>query len=86
MLLEAEYVDDSCDVSASSSLYIFSDGIYEIHQPDGNIWGLDSFVKLLGECRVDSSCNLNSILEGVDALNPKDFFDDDLSLLEINFD
>lgn len=86
MLLEAEYVDDSCEVSEASSLYIFSDGIYEIHQPDGNIWGLDSFVKLLGECRIDSSCNLNSILEGVDTLNPKDFFDDDLSLLEINFE
>ncbi|MBE9147566.1 PP2C family protein-serine/threonine phosphatase [Coleofasciculus sp. LEGE 07092] len=41
MFLEADYVDACCDVTQSSTLYVFSDGIYEINQPDGSIWGLE---------------------------------------------
>lgn len=33
--------------SSSAKLYLFSDGIYELNQADGNIWGLDNFEKLL---------------------------------------
>ncbi|GAB4183545.1 MAG: SpoIIE family protein phosphatase [Coleofasciculaceae cyanobacterium] len=86
MFPEADYVDECCEIVEPSTLYIFSDGIYEINQSDGTIWGLDSFVKLLTDCRNKGSCNLDQILQAVKAVNPKDYFDDDLSLLEINFD
>ena len=86
MFPDADYVDECCEIVEPSTLYIFSDGIYEINQSDGTIWGLDSFVKLLTDCRNKGSCNLDQILQAVKAVNPKDYFDDDLSLLEINFD
>jgi sigma-B regulation protein RsbU (phosphoserine phosphatase) len=86
MFPEADYVDECCEIVEPSTLYIFSDGIYEINQSDGTIWGLDSFVKLLTDCRNKGTCNLDQILQAVKAVNPKDYFDDDLSLLEINFD
>jgi len=85
MFPDAEFTDDFCEVEKSSTLYIFSDGIYEINQPDGNIWGLDAFVQLLTNCRDKSESNLDRVLRSVQVVNPKDYFDDDLSLLQINF-
>jgi sigma-B regulation protein RsbU (phosphoserine phosphatase) len=86
MFPDAEYVDECCEIVEPSTLYIFSDGIYEINQSDGTIWGLDSFIKLLTECRSQGTSNLEQVLRAIKAVNPKDYFDDDLSLLEIRFD
>jgi sigma-B regulation protein RsbU (phosphoserine phosphatase) len=86
MFPDADYVDDCCEVAELSTLYIFSDGIYEINQADGTLWGLDPFVQLLADCKSNSACNLDHVLHSIKAVNPKDYFDDDLSLLEINFD
>lgn len=86
MFLDAQYIDHFCDIEEFSTLYIFSDGIYEIHQPDGNIWGLDAFIDLLKFCKNSGDRNLERILHRVQVMNPKDAFDDDLSILEINFD
>ncbi len=47
MLPDTRFVNQRCDISDESTLYIFSDGIYEIIQPDGNVWGLEAFTELL---------------------------------------
>ncbi|MBW4650681.1 MAG: SpoIIE family protein phosphatase [Kastovskya adunca ATA6-11-RM4] len=86
MFPDTDYVDECCDIEAGSTLYIFSDGIYEINQPDDTIWGIDPFIEQLRDCRHSSVANLDEILNSVEALNPKDYFDDDVSLMEINFD
>lgn len=85
MFPNAPYLDECCEVTEASTLYIFSDGIYEINQLDGSIWGLDPFVDLLVDCRNRSVSNLDQVLHALKSVNPKDYFDDDLSLLEINF-
>lgn len=86
MFPDADYIDECCEVEPASTLYIFSDGIYEINQADGTIWGLDPFVKLLVDCRQNNTCTLDQVLQSLQVINPKDYFDDDLSLLEIHFD
>ncbi len=85
MFPNAPYLDECCEITEASTLYIFSDGIYEINQLDGSIWGLDPFVDLLVDCRNRSVSNLDQVLHALKSVNPKDYFDDDLSLLEINF-
>lgn len=85
MFSDAKYIDAECEIEKSSSLYIFSDGIYEINQPDGTVWGLDSFIELIANCCNNSNCNLDVILNSVQYLHPNSYFDDDLSLLHINF-
>lgn len=84
MFPEAEYVDALCEIEQSSTLYIFSDGIYEINQPDGIVWGLDAFIDLLSKFR-HQGWHLDPVLHSVRTMNPNDYFDDDLSLLQINF-
>jgi phosphoserine phosphatase RsbU/P len=87
MFPEVQFTNDYCDIEPKSSLYIFSDGVYEIHQPDGEIWGLDAFIDLLIDCKKSgSNSNLDRVLHSIQAVNPKDVFDDDLSMLEINFE
>lgn len=87
MFPDVNYVNETCDVAESSTLYIFSDGIYEINQKDGTIWGLEPFIDLLADCRKKDACNLDQVLHFLQkTVNPKDYFDDDLSLLEIHFD
>lgn len=85
MFAEAEYVSASCQIEASSTLYIFSDGVYEINQPDGNLWTLDDFIEILCHYRRNQKANLENLLAYLRTVGVKDTFDDDLSLLQIDF-
>ena len=85
MFPETTYIDGSCIVEKSSSLYIFSDGVYEISLSDGEIWGIDNFINLILKYHRYGSCDLNKILDYVRELNYSDVFNDDFSLLKIVF-
>lgn len=82
----ADYEELTCKVTSQSSLYIFSDGVYEINQPDGNIWGLDNFIETLKDYQGQRDQGLDSLLKRIQAANPQEDFDDDLSLMQVNFD
>ena len=86
MFEDVQYMDLSCQIEPDSNLYIFSDGIYEIQQPDGNIWGIDAFINLLISAKKSKNLNLDFLLQQVETIAPKDSFDDDVSILEISFD
>lgn len=86
MLPDTRFVNQRCTIAPSSVLYIFSDGVYEIMQPDGNVWGLDAFANLLiKDQRSISQFGLDYILKHIKKIQPKDSLDDDLSLLRISF-
>lgn len=86
MFPEAKYIDNFCNIEESSTLYIFSDGVYEITKPDGTVWSLDAFIKMLGTLPVPVESKLEIIIKNLNNLNPKDVFDDDLSILQVQFD
>ncbi|MGA7932671.1 MAG: SpoIIE family protein phosphatase [Kovacikia sp.] len=86
MLPDTRFINQSCEITAPSTLYIFSDGVYEILQPDGNVWGLEAFAELLlnDQKKIDR-IGLDYVLEQIKTRNPKDTLDDDLSILRISF-
>lgn len=86
MFPDAQYVDASYHIPESSSLYIFSDGAYEITKIDGTLWSLDAFIQLLMSLQHTVARQLDYVLNYLTALNSKEAFDDDLSILQINFD
>ncbi|RUS99937.1 hypothetical protein DSM107003_05210 [Trichormus variabilis SAG 1403-4b] len=87
MFPEAKYVDSTCDIDKFSSLYIFSDGVYEITKSDGTLWSLDGFIQLILSLQNHAfDYQLDHILNYLIHLNSKEAFDDDLSLLQIKFD
>ncbi|NJM96865.1 MAG: SpoIIE family protein phosphatase [Phormidesmis sp. RL_2_1] len=90
MMPDATYQWQRCSITPSSRLYIFSDGIYEIHpagdvhNPSAPLLGLDNFVHLLASLETHQKLGLETILEQVRTFS-NNHFEDDLSLLEINF-
>lgn len=87
MFDEVYYVESNCKISSSCSLYLFSDGIYEIEQNNGEglIWGLENFIQFLSEYHHKSSNNLDRLLQAIESLQRKTHFHDDVSIMQINF-
>jgi sigma-B regulation protein RsbU (phosphoserine phosphatase) len=85
MFADSEYLDAKCQVDRQSSLYVFSDGIYEIEQADGMVWGLQEFINSLKEYHQKSHQDLDKLLQQIKARNPKNLFDDDLAIMQIDF-
>ena len=85
MFPESTYIDNSCEIEQLSSLYIFSDGVYEIPEPGGGIWGIDNFINLILEYNKTGYYNLEEVLNYVRKLNCGNIFNDDFSLLKVTF-
>jgi PAS domain S-box-containing protein len=84
MIPNFEYEQSTCEIKDSSTLYIFSDGIYEIHQDNGNVWGLQAFVDYLTNFHNQNSVtHLDNILQQIQHLHNKTSLNDDVSLLQI---
>ena len=86
MFPQVKYVDEFCNIEESSSLYIFSDGAYEITQSDGTLWTLEGFIEMLVTSQRRFEGKLEQILNYITSLNSKEAFDDDLSIIKMNFD
>ena len=80
-----EYNQKSLQVPMSSTLYIYSDGAYEINQRNGKLWTLEEFVQQLSHYQKTTQTELDRLLDYLRNLNPKKVFEDDLSLLQVNF-
>ncbi|MEL6940241.1 MAG: SpoIIE family protein phosphatase [Cyanobacteria bacterium J06598_1] len=90
MMPDSTYQWQRCRVSRNSRLYIFSDGIYEIcpanqatlnHQ---TLLGLDGFTNLLTTLETQKILTLDTLIDEVSAFGGNQF-EDDLSLLEVDF-
>ncbi|AFY31431.1 PP2C family protein-serine/threonine phosphatase [Calothrix sp. PCC 7507] len=84
-LPDINFEDAVLDVEENSTLYIFSDGVYEINQPDGKILGLDTFIEIIMNHSQVNDCHLQQILLEIMTLNIQQILEDDLSLLKICF-
>ena len=85
MFPEVQYVNGFCKIEKNSTLYIFSDGAYEISLSDGQLMGLENFIQRVQRLYHVSSSPLENILNCLVDLNSKNTFDDDLSILQIGF-
>lgn len=73
-------------IAPGSSLYILSDGAYEILQADETIWGLDNLVDVLKSAQVERDQNLDTILAHIQSVNQHQELEDDLSLIQVKLD
>jgi phosphoserine phosphatase RsbU/P len=83
MLTEATFVSDRYTIPKDSTLYIFSDGVYDVSQNEYQSWGLNEFVEAL--MKLETTINLDDVLTTIQELSSIETFDDDLSLLRVNF-
>jgi phosphoserine phosphatase RsbU/P len=83
MIPEASFTSAQCSIPAAGTLYVFSDGIYELNPAAQTIWGLEDWISLLTQA--DGQLDLDQILQQVQAANANHAFNDDVSLLKIQF-
>ena len=82
---EADYEVNEVTVAPGSSLYVFSDGIFEIVTADGTRWSLTDFEPLLQHPSLPGIPEPERLLQAVKrAAGPRPF-DDDASLMMLTF-
>jgi phosphoserine phosphatase RsbU/P len=84
-LAEDEFEDNTVEIKENSTLYIFSNGVYEIPTPDGKIWGLNALIDLLTHYTKRNTCYLDQVLAEIHSVSDRTKFDDDLSILKVSF-
>jgi sigma-B regulation protein RsbU (phosphoserine phosphatase) len=84
MFPDVEFETGTYTVEPGSSLYLFSDGVYEVKLKSGEIWGIDAFVDYLKTTPQDPY-SVNQIWQDIQQLNGHQPLKDDFSLLKIQF-
>lgn len=85
MFPEFEFEQASCSISPGSSLYLFSDGVYEIPLNADRFWGFSAFTDYIQAHHACGIDNINSILNYIQQLNKSETLEDDFSLIRFNF-
>ena len=85
MFDEYPFEQDVCSFKTGDRLYILSDGVYEVPQTNGELWGFDNLVQLLAKDRNNNNFNLESVWQFVRQQHREQILDDDFSLLKITF-
>ncbi len=90
MMPDSQYRSEKCTIATGSRLYIFSDGIYEVYPTEPSVGaanhqlGLTGLVTILTELETQQQLTIRTLIERVGDFGGNRF-EDDLSLLEIDF-
>ena len=82
---DKEYRTYRFSILPFTRLFIFSDGIYEIDGCENGICMLDDFLHTVGGLYQKNEAHVKKIIETMKTLQGSEIFDDDVSLLEIQF-
>jgi sigma-B regulation protein RsbU (phosphoserine phosphatase) len=82
---DKDYPVSSFSLKPFTRLYIFSDGIYEVNGCGGKVCMAEDFVRMVGDLFKENQDHVKGIIDSMKARQGKEVFDDDVSLLEIEF-
>jgi hypothetical protein len=85
MMPDYPYRSGRAELAPGSSLFLFSDGAFEIDPANGRQWGIDAFVALLTEPRDAGKTESRRILDSVTARTGRSTFEDDFTLVVATF-
>jgi hypothetical protein len=80
------FLSDSVEVPAGASLYVFSDGVFEIVTKDDQQWGLQDFLPLLLQPSAKGVSEGERLFDEVVRVARPGGLDDDFSLVVLTFD
>lgn len=84
-LPEAEFVSGRADVAPDSTLYVFSDGVFEVVTKAGAQWGLHDFLPLLQQAPQADTSEPERLYRAVLDVARPGALDDDFSMLVVTF-
>ncbi len=77
-----EFEEGQTQIPEGATLFVFSDGIYEITRQSGDEVELDEFVEILRQPEQSPGQKVNEVLETMREIQGRAHFDDDVSLME----
>jgi serine phosphatase RsbU (regulator of sigma subunit) len=82
---DTDFIAGSAPVDAGASLYVFSDGVFEIITAKGDRWELDDFLPLIRAPAEPGMSEPKRLHARVRDVARRGGFDDDFSLLTVTF-
>jgi sigma-B regulation protein RsbU (phosphoserine phosphatase) len=80
------YKSAQVDIPVGSSLYIFSDGVYEVEVERGRMWTLEEMRDLLKIEKQENGIELDKLYDYLQVLNKDANLPDDFSIIKLNFE
>lgn len=77
-----EFETDQHTIRPPARLYVYSDGVYEIHKTDGATWTFEEFVAFLSHPPAADVSMMDLLLNHVRQLHGSDQLEDDFSIVE----
>ena len=79
------YVKDQCKIFDGNTLYIFSDGVYEVEKSDGTNWHFNEFVNYIKKVKTDGKAVMDRLYDYVRLRGKSDNCEDDFTIVEVVF-
>lgn len=82
---DVTYRTGETQVSRPSRLYIFSDGVYEVHRPDGSMWSLEELAEYLTQSAPGPESEIDALYAYLQEMSGQKILADDFSMLRVDF-
>lgn len=79
------FITDTCRIEPGDMLYLFSDGVYELHLMTGKMWMLEEFAEFLRSSKLRHGSRLESIERHVRTISGE-IHEDDFTIVEFLFE
>jgi sigma-B regulation protein RsbU (phosphoserine phosphatase) len=83
LLPVATYESEECTLAGPARLFLFSDGVFEIIQPDGTLLKFDAFEEVLTRAVPEGASELEALLHFARDVHGSENLDDDFSIMKI---
>jgi sigma-B regulation protein RsbU (phosphoserine phosphatase) len=82
---DAAYQKNKHLIGEQTTLYIFSDGAYEVQKSDGSMWQFKEFADFMSKIKSDSQSRLDRLYQHVKNIGNLENFEDDFTIVEVAF-
>ncbi len=82
---EGTYQKNECLVGEQNTLYIFSDGVYEVEKSDGSMWRYQEFADFMSNVNKNGQSNLDRLYTHAKSLGNSENLEDDFTIVEVAF-
>jgi sigma-B regulation protein RsbU (phosphoserine phosphatase) len=77
------YHTETRTILPGSTLFLMSDGVYEINRPDGTLWTFDQFAQLMANANAAGKPEIEELARQVHAMHGAGPLDDDFSIVKL---
>ncbi len=82
---DLDFETESIPVDAYAKLFLYCDGAFEIHRPDGSIWPFEAFIEFMAQPVPPEISAMDRLIAHTRGLGNSETYLDDFSIVEFDF-